>query len=141
MMNAHIQLLEKYKNDFNKLYIDENGDKHLIFARLANICDINDEIIHVCYLTLKQQKLYKKPFVMTSLQIKQLEEEDMTEENKKQLELYKAIKIKIANENNTRKCMLIYHTLLIDDELNSGECVNSINIKVYPSLYTNWQHI
>ena len=65
----------------------------------------------------------------------------MTEENKKQLELYKAIKIKIANENNTRKCMLIYHTLLIDDELNSGECVNSINIKVYPSLYTNWQHI
>lgn len=139
MMNAHIQLLEKYKNDFNKLYIDENGDKHLIFARLANICDINDEIIHVCHLTLKQQKLYKKPFVMTSLQIKQLEEEDMTEENKKQIKLYKAIKI--ANENNTRKCMLIYHTLLIDDELNSGECVNSINLIVYPSSYINWQHI
>ena len=37
-----------------------------------------------------------------------------------------------------RKCMLIYHTLLIDDELNSGECINSINIKVYPSSYANW---
>ena len=36
-MNTHIQLLEKYKNDFNKLYIEENGDKHLIFAGLANI--------------------------------------------------------------------------------------------------------
>lgn len=139
-MNTHIQVLEKYQNDFNQLYIHENGDKHSIFARLANICDINDEIIHVCHLTLKQQNLYKKPFVMTSLQIKQLEEEDMLEENKKQIKLYKEIKNKMINENNTRKCMLIYHTLLIDNELNSGECVNCVNIKVYPSSYTNWKY-
>ena len=64
----------------------------------------------------------------------------MTEENKKQIKLYKAIKNKIINENNTRKCMLIYHTLSIDNELNSC-CVNCVNIKVYPSSYTNWKHI
>jgi hypothetical protein len=140
-MNAHIQLLEKYKENVHQLYIDENGDKHLIFARLANICDINDEIIYICHLTLKQQKLYKKPFIMTSIQIKQLEKEDMTEENRKQIKLYKAIKTKIINENDLRKCMLIYHTLLVDDNLNNGECANCVSIKIYPSSYTNWKHI
>jgi hypothetical protein len=135
-MDTHIQLIEKYINNFNQLYVNEDGSKHLIFAGLANICDINDEIIHVSHLTLKQQHLYKKPFIMTSLKIDDLDNEEMTEENKKQIKLYKAIKIR----NKIRKCMLIYHTLCINNDLNREACVNCLSIKVYPSLYVNWKH-
>lgn len=128
--------------NFNDLYVDENGNKHTIFAGLASICDISDEIIHVCHLTPKQRKKYsfQKPFIMSSMQINQLENEDMTEENRRTIELYKKIRAKI-NENNPRKCMLIYHTMIVDHDLLAGDCISLINIKIYGVSYVNWKHV
>lgn len=129
-------------DNFNDLHVNETGNKHTIFANLASTCDINDEIIHVCYLTPKQRKKYsfQKPFIMSSMHINQLENEDMTEENRRNIELYKKIKAKI-NDGNPRKCMLIYHTMIIDDDLISGDCISRINIKMYGTSYVNWKHV
>lgn len=140
-MNSLINPFNNNVDNFNKLYVDEAGNKHSIFAGLASMCDIGDEIIHVCHLTPKQRKKYsfQKPFIMNSMQINQLENEDMTEENRQTIELYKKIRAKI-NENNPRKCMLIYHTMIIDDDLITGDCISRINIKIYSPSYVNWKH-